>query len=63
MKQTKAEKAMDKLIEQTYYAVANGVQVNVMDIRKIFAESRALILSGSTPEAAVTSVVAKYRLN
>lgn len=63
MRQTKADKAMDKLIEKTYYAVASGVQVNMMDIGKIFAESRALIISGMTPETAVASVVAKYRLN
>ena len=63
MKQTKADKALDKLIEKIYCQVANGVQVNVMDIPKIFSESRSRILSGLTPEAAVTSVVFKYRLN
>jgi len=37
MKQTKAEKIIDARIDRVYRRHCSGVQVNIMDIPKIFA--------------------------
>ena len=63
MKQSKASKALDKQIEQAYYKLGNEVQINMMDILKLYSESRASVAAGNSVEQAVGDAIAKYRLN
>ena len=49
-KEQKAEKLLDKQIEKVYYATCSGVQVNIMDIPKIFRYGRQLIAEGKNLE-------------
>lgn len=54
---------IDKQIEKAWYSLASGVQVNIMDIPRIFREVRAAVEGGANLEAAVTIVVAQFRRN
>lgn len=63
MKQTKADKQLDKDIERTWYKMASGVQVNIMDIANIFREARVAVQAGRTLEGVMTEIIARYRLN
>jgi hypothetical protein len=56
----KAKKQMDKEIETAYYRLAQGQQINIMDIPKVFAESRRAILNGATVDQAVRAAVLMY---
>ena len=49
-KQTKAEKQADKRIEQAFYKNCSGIQINIFDISKVFAEGRKLVAEGKTDE-------------
>lgn len=61
---TKREaKTLDKQIERIYYANCAGVQINVLDISKIFAAGRAAAAAGTDIEAAVLNAVATLRVN
>jgi len=55
-----AQKQIDRMIEKIYYKVASGKQINIMDIPKVFAESRRAIANGSTVEQAVRASVLMY---
>lgn len=63
MKKTKSEKQLDKDIERAWYRLASGVQVNIMNIGKVFADARAAMLTGATLDDAVTAAREKYREN
>lgn len=39
-------KQIDKLVEQAYYARCSGIQINVMDIGKVFAVGRGAYAQG-----------------
>lgn len=54
---------VDKQIEAAWYKLASGIQINMMDIPKIFKECRASIEKGETVEAVITAAIAKYRMN
>lgn len=59
-KEQKALKAIDKQIEQVYYRKCSGIQINIMDITKVFKEGRRLIAeskSGEELDAAILSYV------
>jgi predicted DNA-binding ArsR family transcriptional regulator len=56
-------KALDKEIEKIYYKVGDRVQINIMDIGKIFAAGRAAYEAGTDMEAAIKAAVEKYRKN
>jgi hypothetical protein len=45
-KQTKAEKAIDQRIETAYRATCCGIQIDIMDISKVFAVGKTAILEG-----------------
>lgn len=62
-RQTKAEKQTDKQIEQAFYRVASGAQINVMDLSKIFSAGRAAIAEGKDLDAAIREIVAVLRQN
>lgn len=56
-------KALDKEIERVYYKHGNGVQINIMDIGKIFREVRAAYEKGEDYEASVQACIKKFRQN
>lgn len=58
-------KHIDRLIEQTFYANHTNVQIDIMDIGKIFAAGRAAFESaGQTAIApAVAEAVSRLRKN
>jgi len=62
-RKSKAEKAVDKLIESTYYKYGSGVQIMIMDIPKIFREARVEMLTGKPIEEVIQNLIAKYRQN
>lgn len=62
-RQTKEEKARDHLIEQTYYRHGSGVQINVMDIGKVFEMGRAAMNAGQDLDQAIKDAIAKFRQN
>ena len=63
-KQQLYDKALDKAIEQVYYRFGNGVQINIMDISKIYDDCRPAARQGiEALEAAMQTAIAKYRTN
>lgn len=56
VKQNKAEKAIDRRVEKAYYASCSGVQINIMDIGKIFAFGRMKVAAGEDDEALKSSI-------
>lgn len=60
---TRAEALLDREIEREYYRIASGVQVDVMDIGKIFKEAREAYAQGQPVAASLPGIVAKYRQN
>jgi len=63
MRQTKAEKARDLLIERTYYKHGQGVQISIMDIPKVFTAGRQALEEGQDLDAAIQSAIAQLRVN
>ena len=57
-------KKLDKNIEQEYYKQGHGVQINIMDITKVFRDCREDVTqNGLSLEMAVSNAIAKYRMN
>lgn len=54
---------IDRAIEQIYYRRCAGVQINIMDIGKVFAAGRAAAATGEDMEQAIVSKVQELRLN
>lgn len=52
--------AVDLDIEQAYYKHAQGMQIGIMDIGKLYNDARAAVASGEDVEAAVVKGVEKY---
>lgn len=50
---------LDKLIEAAYYRNAQGVQINIMDINKVFTAGRAAHAAGTDVEQAVVDAIAQ----
>lgn len=63
MRKKKKSDPVDDAINTAWNQRASGVQVNIMDITKIFAECRAAMASGTKVEDAVDACIAKYRQN
>lgn len=57
-KKTAADKKIDKRIEAAYYAVANGIQIDIMDIPKVFAVGRAFVADGVDDDTLKTMIAA-----
>ena len=53
----------DQQIEAYYYRTYSGVQINVLDIGKIFQAGRQAIANGEPFEPAVDAVVTQIRRN
>ena len=60
-KQSKTDKQLDKDIERAWYRLASGVQVNIMDIPKIFRECRVAVLAGQPLDTIVQECIGRYR--
>ncbi len=61
---SKRQSKLDKQIEAIYYKVASGVQINIMNISKLFRLATDLhTQDGLDLETAVKAAVAKYREN
>lgn len=54
---------IDREIERIYYRVGRGVQINVMDIGKVFDAGRTAALSGGDVEQAIVAAVNALRQN
>lgn len=62
-RQSKEEKRVDKLIEQTYYKYGSGVQINVFDIGKVFEAGRSALAAGTDLDEAIKASIAQLRQN
>lgn len=54
---------IDKRIEAAYYRTCNGIQINIMDIGKVFAEGKRLIESGITNDMVLGEELKKFVLS
>jgi hypothetical protein len=55
-------KQIDKLIETSFYRVASGVQINIMDIGKVFTAGRAALAEGRDLDTAIREIVEILRV-
>lgn len=62
-KQSKEEKAIDKEIDVLFRKNHQGVQIDIMDIPKLFAEARKARAEGRDMEAAINDFVKVRRRN
>jgi hypothetical protein len=63
MKQTKADKALDREINTLYVQNCSGIQISIMDIPKVFAEARKARAEGRDMKDAIISFVTRIRKN
>jgi hypothetical protein len=54
----KQKNALDKKIEQIYYASCRGVQINIMDIEKVFDVGYKALAEGANDETLKAKIVA-----
>lgn len=62
----KSRKAIDRRVEQAYYRTCEGVQIDIMDIGKVFDVGREAVHSGADEpelEEAIVQFVATIRKN
>lgn len=59
----KRAKQLDAEVERIYYRNCSGIQIDVMDISKVFAVGRAALTNGLDAEAAVVAFVETIRKN
>lgn len=57
------QKKMDKLIDEAYNRLGKGVQINIMDIGKVFTMGRAALTNGTDLDTAINEAIAKLRQN
>jgi hypothetical protein len=60
---SRAEKKLDKEIEAAYYRHGYGVQVDIMDIGKIFRDAKLEMAAGVPLDTAMQGIIARYRKN
>jgi len=59
----RAARQADKAVEAAYYRTCRGVQIDVMDIGKVFAAGRQALAAGQDLDAAIVAFVATIRKN
>lgn len=62
-RQSKADKAIDQRIEAAYYRNCSGVQIDIMDIGRVFKAGRAALAAGQDVDAAIVAFVQTIRKN
>ena len=58
-----SKKKLEKEIERLYYKNGDGVQINIMNIGKVFSDCTEAYNRGEDLETAVLAAIAKYREN
>jgi hypothetical protein len=53
------KKAMDRRIEQAYYRRCSGIQIDIMDIGKVFAAGRTALENGAD-EAGLEDAIVQF---
>lgn len=62
-KEKQAAKALDDMIDAIYRKNCNGIQINMMDISKVFEEGRRAFRANEDVEKAVVAFVQTIRKN
>jgi len=62
-KQTRQEKARDRLIQQTYSKYGGGVQISILDIPLIYKIGHAALIAGLDLDEAIQAAIAQFRQN
>ena len=57
------KKQLDKAIADSYHRLGDRVEINIMDICKIYKDVEAGFNSGQTIDEAMVTAIAKYRTN
>lgn len=60
---TKADKALDREIDKLYRENCSGIQIDIFDIPKVFAEARKAKAEGRDMKEAIVSFVNSIRKN
>ena len=56
---SKADKAADKRIERAYCATCDGIQIDIMDISKVFAHGKQALASDPNMDDAALGVAVR----
>jgi ribosomal protein L18E len=59
----KEEKRIDNEINRLYSQHGQNVQINILDIPKVFKAGHAAVVAGQSLEQSVLDSIAKYRQN
>lgn len=53
---------LDRDIELAWHRLANGIQINLLDIPKIFGDCRRAIENGEGIDSCILDAIEKYRV-
>lgn len=59
-KRGRLERELELEIKRTYYALAEGVQVDILDIPRIFADAKIEHSAGVPLEKSMPGIIARY---
>jgi len=54
------QRKLDERIEESYYRQAQGTQIMILNIQKLFREAREAVQSGADLDASVKAAIEKY---
>lgn len=63
MKESNLERKQNRLIKKTYYKYGRCVEINMLDISKVFAAGRAALNEGRDLDQAIQEIITKLRKN
>lgn len=61
MRRKNVDDAIDKRIEAAWYRLASGVQVDILDIPRIFRDVKLEIAAGTALDAAIALAIQRYQ--